>query len=58
MPPLVLRIMQDIDALIPPYNVPQTMPDPLMRDRKTRHGLQLKAPLESLETARLTRSGL
>jgi hypothetical protein len=57
MPPLVLRIMQDIDALVPPYDMPQTVPNPLVRDRDASHGLQLKAPLKSLETARFTRSG-
>jgi hypothetical protein len=53
----VLRIVEEIDALLAIYHVPETMPDPLARERKTRHGLQLIPPLASVETPRFTRSG-
>jgi hypothetical protein len=57
MPPPVLRIIQKIDALIAIYDMPETMPNPLMRDRETSHRLQLETPLERLETPRFTRRG-
>jgi hypothetical protein len=53
----VLRIVEEIDALLAIYDVSQTVPDPLARESQTRHGLQLIPPLQSVVTPRFTRSG-
>jgi hypothetical protein len=57
MPATVFQIMQDIDALFPVYDVPETVPNPLMWERQTHHRLQLKLTLQSLITPRFIRSG-
>jgi hypothetical protein len=49
--------MHEIDTMNPIYHVPETVPDPLARERHTRHRLQLKPPLESLVTPQFTRGG-
>jgi hypothetical protein len=57
MPPAVLRIVEEIDALLSIYDVPETVPHTLARQRQTRHGLQFKLALQSLETPRFIRRG-
>jgi uncharacterized membrane protein len=57
MPATVLRIVQEIDAISPIYHVSEAMPDPHIRERKTRHRLQLILALDSPETPRFIRPG-
>jgi hypothetical protein len=58
MPPTVLRIVEEIDALLSIYDVPQTVPHTLARERHTRHRLQFILALNRLETPRFIRGGL
>jgi hypothetical protein len=57
MPARVLRIMQEIDALLSIYHVPETVPDPLARESQPSHRLQLILALDSFVTPRFYRRG-